>query len=326
MNIINSFFRLRHVVYIIDIVLVIPVFFTAIISWIFSKIGIEKLTLSSKVFDSFGVMPIRDHYYQPLVFPSKHLKRGFDLKRHLPGIDFNIHGQLQLLKALDFRDELLEIPIESNQSNDFHFHNGSFEAGDSEMLFNIIRYFKPSKIIEIGSGNSTRVSLRAAKLNKSENQITDILCIEPYQQPWLESVSEINVIRKKVEDVPFAEFESLKENDILFIDSSHMIRPNGDILFEFLELLPKLNRGVLVHVHDIYSPRDYSEEIIFDKRFMWNEQYLLEAFLSFNDHFEIICSLNYLKRNYYKEISTACPILEQEPNADPASFWIRKVK
>lgn len=322
----SSFFKLKFVIYIIDILFSIPVFFAAVISWLFTKIGIAKLPIAKGIFDTFGVMPIRDHYYQPLVFPNKHLKRGFDLKRQLPGIDFKINGQLQFLNTLDFRDELLKIPIEYSQSSDFYFHNGSFEAGDSEMLYNIIRYYKPRKIIEIGSGNSTRITLRASKLNRSENHDIDIICIEPYEQPWLENVSEINVIRKKVEDVPFSEFESLNENDILFIDSSHIIRPNGDVLFEFLELLPKLNKGVIIHIHDIYSPRDYSEEIIFDKRFMWNEQYLLEAFLSFNDHFEIICALNYLKRNHFTELSKACPILEMEPNADPASFWIRKIK
>lgn len=326
MNIFYRFIKLRIVIFVIDILAIVPIFFTAVVSWIFTRFGLTKLIISTKIFDCFGVIPIRDHYYQPLVFPNKHLKPGFDLKRQLPGVNFNVKGQLQFLDILNFRDELLQIPIEYSQSSDFYFHNGSFEAGDSEMLYNIIRFFKPCKIIEIGSGNSTRVTLKASKLNKTENHNTDIICIEPYEQPWLDTISEIKVIRKKVEDVPFYEFESLKENDILFIDSSHIIRPNGDVLFEFLELLPKLNKGVIIHIHDIYSPRDYSEEIIFDKRFTWNEQYLLEAFLSFNDNYEILCSLNYLKRNFYTELSKACPILEMEPDADPASFWIRKIK
>ena len=86
-------------------------------------------------------------------------------------------------------------------------------------------------------------------------------------------------------------FAKDKKNDILFIDSSHIIRPQGDVLFEYLEILPILNPGVVVHIHDIFSPKDYLDNWIINDHLFWNEQYLLEAFLSFNNNSPFIDGL-----------------------------------
>lgn len=94
---------------------------------------------------------------------------------------------------------------------------------------------------------------------------------------WLEEVG-VSVVRKKVEEVELSFFSRLQGNDILFIDSSHIICPQGDVLFEYLELLPSLNKGVIVHVHDIFSPKNYLKQWLQDEIWFWNEQYLLEAF------------------------------------------------
>ena len=110
----------------------------------------------------------------------------------------------------------------------------------------------------------------------------------------------------------------------MFIDSSHIIRPQGDVLFEILEILPVLSSGVIVHIHDIFSPKDYPDKWILKEHRLWNEQYLLEAFLSNNRDFEIIGSLNYLMHNYPKELKSVSPILNKQENREPGSFWIRK--
>ena len=102
-------------------------------------------------------------------------------------------------------------------------------------------------------------------------------------------------------------FQQLKSNDLLFIDSSHIIRPQGDVLFEYLELLPTLKPGVLIHVHDIFTPRDYPDEWVYKNHCLWNEQYLLEALISFNSGFRIIGALNYLAHNYRNEFAGKCP-------------------
>jgi hypothetical protein len=103
-----------------------------------------------------------------------------------------------------------------------------------------------------------------------------------------------------------------------------MIRPQGDVLFEFLQVLPTLKPGVLVHVHDVFSPRDYLKEWIFDKHTQWNEQYLLEAFLSCNDRFRILGAVNWLKKEHGKALGEKCPNTGMRAGDEPGSFWMIK--
>jgi hypothetical protein len=121
-------------------------------------------------------------------------------------------------------------------------------------------------------------------------------------------------------------FSTLEKNDILFIDSSHIIRPQGDVLLIYLTILPMLKKGVYVHIHDIFTPKDYLDSWILENVYLWNEQYLVEAFLSMNKEYKIIGALNFLKHNYFKELSEKCPILKQVPHDEqryePRSLWI----
>lgn len=118
-------------------------------------------------------------------------------------------------------------------------------------------------------------------------------------------------------------FSELGENDILFIDSSHIIRPQGDVLMEYLEILPVLNKGVLVHIHDIFTPRDNIDSWLYDTIRFWNEQYLMEAFLSCNNNYQVFLAVNYMTRNHFNLMSARCPVLRE--NAEPGSFWIRSI-
>ena len=141
--------------------------------------------------------------------------------------------------------------------------------------------------------------------------------------PWLEKTG-VQVIRKLAEDVDISFFSMLQQNDILFIDSSHIIRPQGDVLFEFLEILPTLHPGVIIHIHDIFSPKDYTKKHLVEEVLFWNEQYLLEAFLTCNNDFVIIGALNYLKTHFPDRLNSQLPILKNNPHHVPGSFWIKK--
>ena len=284
----------------------------------------EKMPVSETIFMKVGVLPVNDHYYQPLVNPSKSLSKPLDQERTLKGIDWNIPAQLELIGKFQFNAELEQLPAEKKDAaeHEYYLNNPSFLAGDGEYCYNVIRHFKPQKIIEIGCGYSTLICLKAEKKNEqSGSGAAKHICIEPYEMPWLENLP-VEVIRKRVEDIDIAFFSSLEANDILFIDSSHMIRPQGDVLFEFLEILPVLEPGVLVHIHDIFTPRDYPKEWVVDKHCMWNEQYLLEAFLSFNSRFRILGAVNFLKHNYKKALEAKCPNSAKMPDDEPGSFWI----
>jgi hypothetical protein len=108
-----------------------------------------------------------------------------------------------------------------------------------------------------------------------------------HTKKWLGQLN-VEVVRKKVEEINKSIFEGLINNDILFIDSSHIIRPQGDVIIEYLEVLPILKPGVMVHIHDIFTPKDYLDSWIIDETRLYNEQYLLEAFLTFNEKYRII--------------------------------------
>jgi hypothetical protein len=245
-------------------------------------------------------------------------------ERFLPGIDFNDAEQLSILGEFSYNDELLKFPINKNNNViEYCYNVGAFRSGDAEYWYNIIRLFKPKRIIEIGSGSSTLMARNAINKNISESgeYHCEHICIEPYEQHWLEEIG-VKVIRKKVEDVGLDIFETLNENDILFIDSSHIIRAQGDVLFEYLELLPTLNKGVIVHIHDIFTPRDYLDEW-FGENF-WNEQYLLEAFLTNNKEFRIIGATNYLSHKYSELFSSKCPIYKVQNGREPGSFYMTR--
>ena len=131
------------------------------------------------------------------------------------------------------------------------------------------------------------------------------------------------MIRMRVEEVGNQLFEELEPGDLLFIDSSHVIRPQGDVLTEYLDILPSLRPGVIVHVHDIFSPRDYPPEWLTESLLLWNEQYLLEAFLTSNRDWEVLGALNMLKHEHFTALQKTCPYLT--PDREPGSFYMRRL-
>lgn len=285
------------------------------------RVGVQKFPLCKNALFNVGVFPIRNDYYEPQ-FDMRKINRSFSEERSLPGINWNIKEQLEYLERFTFSDELANISDE--RTNDFNFNNSMFASGDAEYWYQLIRLLKPKKIFEVGSGNSTLMAITAIRKNQEDDHDYKCkhVCIEPFEMPWLEK-TEVSVLRKKVEDFEISFFSELGENDILFIDSSHIIRPEGDVLFEYLELIPSLNKGVIVHVHDIFSPRNYLSEWLKNEIRFWNEQYLLEAFLSHNNTWKIIGSLNYLHHNHYEKLNTVCPFLT--PDREPGSFYIQKI-
>jgi hypothetical protein len=306
-----------------DILLTPFVYLAALFLKMIRRAGIQRLPSCKNSLMNVGVFPIRNHYYEPQ-FDHRYPKQDFSEDRNLPGINWNDSGQLEVLEGFVFSKELTGIPQEKPSSLMFYLDNGSFESGDAEYWYQLIRVIKPLRIFEVGSGNSTLMAIRAIDKNSEDNPNykCEHVCIEPYEMPWLEETG-VTVVRKKVEDVEMAFFSQLKENDILFIDSSHIIRPQGDVLFEYLELLPSLNKGVIVHVHDIFSPKNYLKRWLQDDIHFWNEQYLLEAFLSHNSNWKIIGALNYLHHNHYDKFKSVAPFLT--PDREPGSFYLQKI-
>jgi hypothetical protein len=306
-----------------DVVLVPFVFLSALLLKFVRIAGVKRLPCCKWTLLKVGVFPIRNHYYEPL-FDAKMLHRPLSADRSLPGIDWNVNGQLKLINQFHYAKELISLWSQKNTGLAFDINNVNFGSGDAEYWYSIIRFMKPKRITEIGSGNSTLVALTAIRQNtlESPEYVCRHTCIEPFEMPWLERTG-VNVIREKVENLDRNNFSDLEENDILFIDSSHIIRPQGDVLFEYLELLPSLKKGVIVHIHDIFSPRDYLQKWIQKDIKFWNEQYLLEAFLTSNTSWRIIGALNHLHHHHYDSLNSICPYLTHE--REPGSFYIQKI-
>ena len=302
------------------------IFFILIFSipgmYIFTRFGGRRLKFSRELLKKVGVYPIRDHYYYPL-FKDSRLKKSLREPRNLPGIDFRLEKQLHLLGKLTFAKELEDMKLNEKkyEIKEFYINNGSFESGDAEFLYQIIRFFKPKNVIEIGSGNSTKIANKALIKNKSENKEDfSHICIEPYEMPWLGTL-DIRVIRNTLENCEIEIPDKLEENDLLFIDSSHIIRPQGDVLKEYLDIIPRLKSGVIIHVHDIFTPRDYLDQWIREDVLFWNEQYLLECLLSNNQRYEILGALNFIKHSNYSKLKKVCPYLNK--NREPGSIYFK---
>ena len=291
------------------------------------RVGVYRMPLSHALFNWIGVFPIRDHYYEPL-FNPRHLRFPLHQDRSLPGIDLNIQGQLSLLDRFSYAEELRRFPRRASGKAEYFYANRNFGPGDAEYLYSLIRLHKPARIVEIGSGMSTLMALNAIDANRKEvaSYACRHVCVEPYEMPWLSDLKGVEVVRSVVQSVDKDLFRPLGENDILFIDSSHVIRPQGDVICEYLEILPILRSGVLIHVHDIFTPRDYPEEWVLDQVRFWNEQYLVEAFLSFNSAFRVVGAVNFLAHHHRDQIETKCPVLRENIGiARPASLWLQRI-
>jgi hypothetical protein len=311
-------------------VLVLPIVYpAALLLKLIRTVGLWRLPILRKTLQKVGVLPIRDHYYEPLINISL-LSKPLSSDRNLPGLNFNISEQRSFLDNFRYENELKDIPFSrTGNPTAFYFDNIYFTGVDAGWYYSLIRSFAPKNIIEIGSGYSTLLALHASSRNVQEGKSeAKILSIEPYENPWLEKTAA-STLRKKIEETDLSVFESLKANDILFIDSSHVIRPQGDVLFEYFEILPRLTSGVFVHIHDIFTPKDYPEDWVVNDLRLWNEQYLVEAFLTMNSEFRIIDALNYLWHHYHQDLIRGCPVINDNKNTgkrhlEPSSLWLIK--
>ncbi|HIT74906.1 MAG TPA: class I SAM-dependent methyltransferase [Candidatus Avipropionibacterium avicola] len=315
--------RAEKILRFLDGIIAIPLVPAAVLMAFIRRASLHRLPICRAVLRRVGVMPVRNHYYEPWADHDS-LSGRLDQPRALPGLDWRDDEQLALLERCTFQSELADLEDPAGTRNGFRFGNGMFEQGDAEMLYNLIRLRKPRRIYEIGSGNSTLVAAKAIAANRADDpdHRCEHVCVEPFENRWLDSIG-VRVVRQRVEDLGPDFFADLEQGDLLFIDSSHVIRPRGDVLCEYLEILPTLQPGVLVHVHDIYTPRDYPELWVLGRHRFWNEQYLLEAFLTDSPSWRIVAAMNYLQHAHAEQLQQACPHLRAD--VETGSFYLERV-
>lgn len=269
----------------------------------------------------YHVRPI--HYYEPLPDFRAITAVAAQRRRISTAIDFDVDGQRRLMTRLAsaYGSELREMGA-------FDFSNSYFGGLDAAMYYAQIRDLRPARVIEIGSGMSTRIAAVALERNRSDGRDAELVCIEPFPQPRLtDNMPQATLTQQRVEDVPLEQFDALDANDILFIDSSHAVKFGGDVCREFLEILPRLRPGVWVHVHDVFFPHDYPADWLVNRRLAFNEQYLLEAFLAFNRAYAPRACLHWLWTEHGDAVRGAWParVIEGADRHSPSSFWMTRV-
>jgi len=223
---------------------------------------------------------------------------------------------------LRFKENIWEIKDSEFETSKIEpaWNNGYLPGLDIISLYSLISVYKPSKYIEIGSGNSTKVAYRAKRDFCTE---LEIVSIDP--SPRTDINELINKrIPEPLEKTSLNLPDLLSENDILSVDGSHRVLPNSDSMVFFLEILPRLRKGVIVHIHDVYLPYDYPE--LMCERF-YSEQYCLAIWLLANPKkFEIIMPNYFISRD--KELSGLLKPVWNHSNLENVerhgcSFWIR---
>jgi hypothetical protein len=286
----------------------------------------ESLPRAVGVWRRMGAEPLRHHYYEPLVFAGDLPEDHWRQDRYLAGWSLEEESQLELLRRFtEYGDEVVALEGFERGGSRFSYANGFFGPGDADALYCMVRLLRPRRFVEVGAGVSTLVAAAALERNAAEGDGCDHVCIEPYEAPWLEALGGVRVQRTRVEDVPGQVFEELTAGDILFIDSSHTVRPGGDVLYELLEILPRLAAGVSIHFHDVFLPGEYPRAWVVELGRRWHEQYMLVAFLAFNSEFGVQLALNWLSRTHPEELRLGCPSLGVFEDRAPGSFWVRRL-
>ena len=267
----------------------------------------------------FHVTPAR--FNQPIPDTQSLPERLWSGPSDLAGIDMNERVQLNLLQSFSkFRNDYEHFPTGPTERHDrFYLGNGLFDGVDALVAYCMVRHFQPRLVIEVGSGFSSLALGQAA----AKNGRSAVICVEPFPREFLRKgfPGLQTLIEKNVQEIELEFFSQLKSGDILFIDSSHTVKIGGDVNYLFLEVLPRLKPGVIVHVHDIFLPFEYRRDWVLDEFRFWTEQYLLQAFLTFNSEFEVLLANYYLSEYHQEQFRAVFPDLSRWIGG---SFWMRR--
>ncbi|HNT19444.1 MAG TPA: class I SAM-dependent methyltransferase [Saprospiraceae bacterium] len=267
------------------------------------------------------------HYYSPIVNMDDIKRNEIQIWKNksvevIPGI--NLDSEEQLLLLNEFGKYYQGIPFSAikQKNRRYYFENDLFSYTDGIMLYSFIRHFKPRRLIEAGSGFTSALFLDVNSIYFEKS--IKLSFIEPYPERLYSLISEedkknTEIIVDGIQSVDESYFEQLKENDILFIDGSHISKTGSDVNFVLFEILPKLHSGVLIHFHDIFYPFEYPKEWVYGG-FNWNEIYLIHAFLMNNAEYKIKLFAHYL-HTHHPEAFREMPLCYKNSGG---SLWLQK--
>jgi predicted O-methyltransferase YrrM len=271
----------------------------------------------------------RDYYSALNDFSFLEANRDLWHDRPMPAaIDWDLDAEMGKLRAIaPYAAELADVPNDMPPGRpSFHWHNDFWTGFDALMHYCLIRDVKPRRVVEIGCGWSSLLLARALGQNEREGapQVA-VDQVEPYPRTELLDAlpSHWNLHEAILQRAPLEAFEALEDGDICFYDGSHVAKPGSDVVWFFSEVIPRLKPGVLVHLHDVFWPHEYPDEWIFERGQTWNEQYVLQGFLMYNDEFKPLLGTHPLLAFHYPEVKELFGSIT--PVIGGGSFWMRRV-
>ncbi|MCC7147574.1 MAG: class I SAM-dependent methyltransferase [Phycisphaeraceae bacterium] len=300
-----------------------------------TRAGLHRLLLW--LLDEFDLQAIgRSDFYSPLPYVPKlrQTLARWDKPSSLEGLTYDLHALKQNLRVVleKYTAEFTQLPpYEENRKLGF---GPGYTALDALTLYCMIRHHKPRRYLEVGSGLSTYYCSLAAARNAQEGSPLQITCIEPYPYEKLKTIPDIRLIVDEVQNLPPSFVDELQSGDVFFIDSSHVVKIDGDVSFLYLEAVPRLKLGVHLHCHDVpfpyNTPYPASHWVLrTDYRPMfWTEAMLVQAFLAFNDRFQIELSTPLIRHHDEPFLQNLVPNyqpLSENPNTF-SSLWLRRIR
>ncbi len=239
------------------------------------------------------------------------------------GVRLNAEQQLALLEKLAAFYGELPFPEERSERFRYYFGQTVFCYADAIFLYSLLRYLQPTRVIEVGSGFSSAVMLDT--IETFFPQPPRITLIEPFPTNLKRLLrpgdwARIELVEQKVQTVPIDTFRSLQEGDLLFIDSSHVMKCGSDLQFLMFDVLPQLPVGVFVHFHDVFASFEYPREWL-ARGWYWNEDYVLRAFLSYNASWEICLFGNFAVNTFGDWFAAKMPLCLKNPGG---SLYLRR--
>jgi hypothetical protein len=268
---------------------------------------------------------VRRDYYSPIpnlgALPADVWLR----KSPMAGIDFDTASQIRWAeKTLSSAIAEFSAPAHGTYgAGAYYYENRSFEYGDAEIAYAIVRATRPRRILELGSGFSTLILAMACEANARDGADTELVANDPFPRGVtpIPTPGLTRLERRRAEDVPLEEFEKLEAGDVLFVDTTHTVKIGGDVNYVVLDVLPKLQPGVLVHFHDIFLPHEYPRPLVEGHGAYWAEQYLLQAFLALNAGYEVLFANHAVSVGEPEDFRQLVPAFRGDNVA--SGFWLR---
>lgn len=274
-------------------------------------------------------------YYSPLPVRSElaRTRRRWDRPSAMTGVAWDPKAMKERLARMvaDHGAELEALPP-FEEAKGLGYGPG-FTRLDAQLLYLTLRELRPSRVMEVGSGLSTYYASRALERNRQEGAGGRITCIDPYSGDRVRGLPGVEVVRREVQDVAPDEFRVLEEGDVLFIDSTHVVKVGGDVAHLYLEVVPRLRPGVVVHTHDVHFPYNTprpAEAYVLDAKWprYWTEAMLLQAFLAFNPEFEVLLSASLLRHAdepfLERTVPDYRPVVPEDFDTHAGSLWYRR--